>query len=185
MASQDTTDSVYLHTVTNNDQFQERCWLRFLIAAFAVTTEAITAPVTAVTAAGAATLTFAPATPASITGLVAINLTAPLVIPVGAKVASVTATTAVLDHNVIGAGVAIGDSISFAPAAHAERATFAGALFAKNVNLMMLANAVLADATNRANCLADKTLPGGNVTDAGIDTQVNAIFTGLAKVRNW
>jgi hypothetical protein len=184
MASQDTIDSVYIHTVTNNEQFQERCWLRFLIAAFGVTAEDKLATATAVTASGAATLTFL-ATPASITGLVAINLTNAAVIPVGAKVSSVTATTAVLDHNVIGAGVAIGDNISFAPAQHAERARLAGALFTKNVDLMMLANAVLSDATNRTNCLADKTLPGGNITDAGIDSQVTAIYTGLAKVRGW
>ncbi len=182
--SQDTTDSIYLYTVTNHPAFQQRCWLRFIIYAFGVSTEAMTGSVTAVAAAGSSTLTFS-ATPAAITGLVATNLTTANVIPVGAKVASVTATTAILDHNIIGPGVAIGDYFSFAPVSHDLRVRLAGTLFLNAVDLRLLANAILADATNRTNCLSDKTAPGGAITDSGIDTQVAAVFTGLAQARNW
>ncbi len=195
MASQDTTDAVYLYTVAANPQFQQRCWLRYLISAFGVTAEAITAPATAVAAAGTATLTFAPATPANIVGLFVRSLSlhnpvAPATallnpIQIGAKVASVTATTAVLDHNIIADGVAIGDVMEFAPAFHADRVRLAGAIFAKTVDMQMLASTILADATNRTNCLADKTAPGGNITDAGIDAQIALIFTGLSRMRAW
>src|SRR5258705_9994257 len=114
MPSQDTTDSFVLANIAINASFQDRCWLRFIVAAIAVTTEEITGSVSAATAAANGTLTFA-ATPASITGLFVVNLTSPATIPAATKVSSVTATTAVMDHNAIGAGVAIGDNISFAP----------------------------------------------------------------------
>ncbi len=184
MPSQDTIDFGYLHTVSTNDQFMERCWVRFLVAAFGVAGEAVRAPVTAITAAGAATLTFS-ATPASITGLFVTDLTSRVVIPVGTKIASVTATTAVMDRNAINDGVAEGDSISFAPAFHDERVRFAGALFSNTVSLLLLSNTVLAGATNRANCLADRSIPGGNITDAGIDAQITLTYTGLATSKTW
>lgn len=182
MSSQDTTDSLIIANVASNAAFQERCWLRFLIAAIAVANEEITSSVSAITAAGSGTLTFT-VTPASITGLVVHNLSTPAVIPAGTTVASVTATTALLDHNVIGAGVAIGDNISFAVAYHAQRMRFAGALFSRSVDLMLLANLVLANSTNRTNCLADRLNVGGNILDSDIDFQVNSIFTGVAVAR--
>jgi hypothetical protein len=54
------------------------------------------------------------------------------------------------------------DRITFAPPSHAQRSALAGALFGGTVNLKMLAMAVVANATIRAEVLANPSLPGGS-----------------------
>lgn len=113
MPSADTTNSYVLLHSADDPRFQERCYLRFINAAIAVTTEASTVT------------------------------------------------------------------------SHTQRLAFAGALFANTINRVMLAMLILANATNAANCLADATIPGGNILDSDIDFQVNSVFTGVATSRSW
>jgi hypothetical protein len=68
---------------------------------------------------------------------------------------------------------------------HAQRLAFAGALFANQVDTKMLAMAVLANTTNRSNCISDPTDNGGAVADSDVDFQINSVFTGIAVSRSW
>lgn len=68
---------------------------------------------------------------------------------------------------------------------HANRLAFAGALFANTVDAKMLCMAVLANTTNRTNCLAVPNSAGGNIIDSDIDFQVSSVFTGIAVSRAW
>lgn len=68
---------------------------------------------------------------------------------------------------------------------HVERLAFAGALFSGQVSLVLLAETIIANATNRTNCLANPQQVGGNILDSDIDFQVNSVFTGIAASRVW
>jgi hypothetical protein len=68
---------------------------------------------------------------------------------------------------------------------HVQRLAFAGTLFNNGISSMTLAMLVLANTTNRTNCLANPLLPGGNMLDSDIDFQINSIFTGIAVSRAW
>ncbi len=109
----DTTDNETIISSIDNPRFQERCRLRFLFAAIAVTTE-----LTTVTS-------------------------------------------------------------------HTQRLALAGTLFNNGISAATLAMLVLANATNRTNCLANPSLYGGNILDSDIDFQINSIFTGVAIARAW
>ena len=112
MASADTTASITLAALVNNPVFQERCYLRFIVAAIAVMNE------------GAVTN-------------------------------------------------------------HTQRAAFAGALFANTVSRAMLADTILANATNRTNALIADSAPGSAILDNDIDFQISGLFTGIATSRSW
>lgn len=68
---------------------------------------------------------------------------------------------------------------------HTQRLAFAGALFAGAVDLKMLAMLIIANTTNRTNCLAAPNISGGNIIDNDIDFQVNSAFTGVSISRTW
>lgn len=68
---------------------------------------------------------------------------------------------------------------------HTQRLAFAGALFAGTVDLKMLCMTILANTTNRTNCLAAPNQAGGNIVDSDIDFQVASVFTGIATARAW
>lgn len=180
----DTTDNQILNASYTNTGFQDRCRLRFINAAIAATTEVLPLTANGVTAAANNVLHFASTTGVTV-GAGVSDLFGAAIIPAGTIVESLTSTTVTLNNNVTGAGVASGDIINFAPVSHTQRLAFAGALFAGNVDLKMLAMAVLANTTNRTNCLAAPSSAGGNIVDSDIDFQVNSIFTGIAISRNW
>jgi hypothetical protein len=68
---------------------------------------------------------------------------------------------------------------------HAQRAAFAGALFANTVPRNMMAAAALANPTLAQECLANPQQVGGNIADNDLDFRINSIFTGLATSRSW
>lgn len=109
----DTSDNEILRQAYESDQFQQRCYLRYRVAAIAVSNES----------------------------------------------SSVTS--------------------------HTQRLALAGALFNGTVPGQMLAQVILASSINRLACLADPTFPGGQCTDANIDSQVTSTFTGIAISRSW
>lgn len=74
---------------------------------------------------------------------------------------------------------------STAEASHVQRVAFAGALFAGDVDPVMLTMSIISNPTIRTSVLADRTLPGGNVLDSDIDFQVGSVFTGIATARSW
>jgi hypothetical protein len=76
-------------------------------------------------------------------------------------------------------------SESPATANHVERLSFAGALFAGTISLVVLAESIIANANVRAACLANPQQVGGNVLDSDIDVQVASTFTGMAISRVW
>lgn len=180
----DTSDSAILNLTINDLGFQNRCRLRFIVAAIAITNEVLTLTTNGATAAANNTLHVA-ATTGVLQGMTPIDTFAPTVIPAATIVETTTATTVVLNANVTGAGVASGDVITFAPANHAAKLQLAGALFSGNVDPKMLALTVIANTTNRTNCLANPSVIGGNIIDSDIDFHVNSIFQGIAMSRGW
>lgn len=68
---------------------------------------------------------------------------------------------------------------------HTQRLAFAGALFANTVDVIILCMIILANTTNRTNCLAAPNSAGGNILDSDIDFQVNSVFTGMSISRTW
>jgi hypothetical protein len=185
MASADTTNDAIIERTVSNPDFQNRCYLRFLIAAIAATTETVTATVNAVTAAASPLLHFAAQPGTVVIGWSVADLTTPAAIPAGTTVLGPLAANITMSANAAGPGVGASDIITFAPPNHAQRLAFAGALFTNNIDRKMLADLVLANATNRTNCLADGTVAGGGILDSDIDFQVNSIFTGIAISRGW
>lgn len=183
MPSTDTTQDFLVLQSINDARFQDRCFYRFLAAAIAATTEAVQATTSALSTSGATTLSFA-AQPGIAIGWTAQSLTNPSSIPGGTLVKALGASIG-LSAPIGAAGVAVGDIIVFSPPSHAARLQFAGALFNKIIDRQMLAMLVLANATNRTNCLADTSVSGGNILDSDIDFQINSIFTGLATSRGW
>jgi hypothetical protein len=185
----DTTDNQILYNSYTNSGFQDRCRLRFLNAALAAENEVAALTTNAVTPAGAVlgtnnVLHFAATTGITV-GMTASDLFASAVVPAGSIVTAVTATSVTLNNFVTGAGVGSADTINFAPVGHVQRMAFAGALEAGTVDLQMLAMVVLANTTNRTNCLANPSVAGGNILDSDIDFQVNSILTGIAMSRSW
>lgn len=180
----DTTDNKTLAQSISSPDFQSRCRLRFIVAAISVVNEVVTATVNGTTAAGNATLHFA-ATPASIVGYGVADQTTPAAIGAGNTILSVTATTAVMAAPAITPGVGATDVVVLTPQSHTQRLAFAGALFNGTVSPSMLAEVILANATNHTNCLANPQQAGGNIVDSDIDFQINSIFTGMALSRAW
>lgn len=181
----DTTDNLVIAATINNPQFQDRCRLRFLSAAISVMNEVLSIATSAPTAAGGTVLHFASAAGAA-QGMGVSNLFTPNSIPVGTIVEGVTGTAVTLNNVVVGGtGVLTGDVIQIAAISHVQRAAFAGALFRGTVDLKMLAMVVLASTINRTDCLANPNVPGGNVTDANIDTQIATVLTGIATSSSW
>ena len=179
----DTSDNEVLRASYTSEQFQGRCRFRFINAAIAVGTEVLPLTATLAVPTGSV-LTFA-STTGVLVGMSASDLYGAAIIPAGTLVRAVTATTVTLTNAVAGGGLLLGDVINFAPVSHVQRLAFAGALFTGNVDLAMLAMAVLANATNRTNCLANPNIPGGNILDSDIDFQVNSVLTGIATSRGW
>ncbi len=70
-------------------------------------------------------------------------------------------------------------------ASHAERQKLCGALFARQVSGLFLAESILANTTNRANALSNQTAIGFAVLDSDIDFQIASIFTGIATSRGF
>ena len=68
---------------------------------------------------------------------------------------------------------------------HDKRLAFAGALFGGKVDLSMLCMTVLSASNIRTKCLADPSKAGGTILDSEIDTQIGAVFTGLAVSQSW
>jgi hypothetical protein len=180
----DTSDNKILAQSAASPDFQERCRLRFIIAAISVVNEVVVATVNGTTAAGNATLHFA-ATPSGIVGYGIADQTTPAAIGAGNTILSTTATTAVMAAAAITPGVGGTDVIVLTPQSHTQRLAFAGALFNGTVGVSMLAEAILANATNRTNCVANPQQAGGNIVDSDIDFQISSIFTGLALSRAW
>lgn len=180
MASSDTTQDFSVIACANDARFQDRCYLRWLNAAIAATTESVQAT-TSVASSATKTLTFASQPGSVAIGWSVTSLSNPSSIPASTFVVSLGAGMGI--NNTV--TVAAGDIIVFAPPNHTQRMQFAAALFANAISRQMLAMLVLANATNRTNCLADTTIPGGNILDSDIDFQINSILTGVATSRNW
>lgn len=182
----DTTDNIILATSIENSQFQDRCRFRFLLAAYSVMTEALQCTASTTSSPPSKTLSVS-----GVTGTVSQLMTVSDLfnvnaIPVGAVVTAVagssgTAGTITLNVALTGT-ISAGDIINLFPVNHVSRANFALALFKGTVDPRVLAMAILANPTNRANCLANSSVPGGNILDADMDTQITATFTGLAAV---
>lgn len=183
MASTDTTDDAVIERTVNAPDFQARCYRRFLAAAIAVMAETVQATTSAQSSSGATTLTFASQPAGVLVGWSAASLTNPAALPASALVKTVAAAVGISAPTT--AIVAAGDIILFSPPSHLARAQFAGALFNSIVSLRTLATLILANATNRTNCLADASVAGGAILDSDIDFQINSIFTGLATSRGW
>lgn len=182
----DTTDNLTLTATIEAPSFQQRVFLRFVNAAIAVTTEVLQLNVNATTASGNATLHFASAPSVNVNGYTVTDLTTPAAIPANTTILSGGNTTSpVMNQNAVSPGVGAADLLMFSPPSHTQRLTFAGSLFAENVPLNMLASAIVANATIRAEVLANPGIAGGNALDSDIDFQVNSIFTGLATSRTW
>jgi hypothetical protein len=182
----DTSDNVTLFNSIESPLFQDRCRLRFINAAIAVSTEEIQLFASGGVTNG--TVVPVPSTTGLVSGMTVANLTTPGNIGPNITIASVQAGVSVtLSGNVT---VTINDLLAFNPAGeshatHLKRLAFAGALFAGGVDLKMLTMAMLANATNRTNCLANASAPGGNILDNDLDFQVNSTFTGIANSRSW
>lgn len=184
MPSIDTTNNQILEQSIDDTRFQVRCYLRFLIAAIAITTETVQATTSALSASGATTLSFATQPGTVAVGWTLQSLTNPASIPGGTLIKSL-GTSIGLSAPIGAAGVAAGDIIVFSPPNHASRLQFAAALFSGSISRQTLAMLIMANATNRTNCLADTSVPGGNILDSDIDFHINSIFTGIATSRGW
>jgi hypothetical protein len=185
MASTDTINNEIIERTVNATAFQDRCYGRWLNAAISATTESVQATTNAATAAASNLLHFA-AQPGTVAiGWSVVDTTTPSVIPNGTTVLGPLAANITLSANVTGAGVGASDIITFAPPFHAQRVAFAAVLFNNAVNRQTLAMLIMANATNRGNCLSSPTTSGGDILDSDIDFQVNSIFTGIATSRNW
>jgi hypothetical protein len=119
---------------------------------------------------------------ASTTGIAVGNpvfdITTPAVIPAGATVLSLTATTVTISANVTGAGVAVGDSISFV-SGHVKRATFANNVTSGNFDLTGATFAVLGNTTISAEANIN-TQPDFGIPDSDIQFAVNSLWNLLA-----
>lgn len=178
----DSTDNLILSATIDSNQFQERCRLRFLNAAISVMSEVAQFTVGSTASPPSTTITLSGAT-GTITALMTVtNLSHPGTIAVGTVVDSVSGSlngTITLGAPVSGT-VSSGDILAIAPVSHAQRAAFAAALFKGAVDLKMLAMIVLANTTNRTNCLGNSSVLGGNILDSDMDFQINSVFTGIS-----
>jgi hypothetical protein len=172
--------------------FQERCRLRFINAAIAVSTEEITIFASGAVTAG--TVIPLPSTTGLAASMTIANLTTPANVGANITIASVQAGVSVTASGNV--TVAVNDQLVFNPsgtshATHLRRLSFAGALFAAAnsgngpVDFKMMAMVVLANATNRTNCLAAPNQVGGNILDSDMDFAINSAFTGISMARNW
>jgi len=184
------TDTQDEHTLVTQEidasEFQERVEGRFINSAIAVSTEEL--QIFASGAVTAGTVVPLPSTTGLVAGMTVVNLTAPASIGPNITIASVQAgVSATMSGNVT---VAVNDLLAFnssglSHATHLKRLAFAGALFARSVDLKMLVMLVIANATIRTEALANATVIGGNILDSDIDFQINSVFTGVANSRNW
>jgi hypothetical protein len=156
-------------------QFQSRVRYAMSVAAASVYSEAFVA--NGATASANAVLHFA-STTGIVAGMPVFDLTTAGVIPAGTTVLSLTATTVTISANVTGAGVAIGDSISFV-VGHAARATFAHAVTTGTFDLLGASFAVLGNSTIAAEAVY-ATQPDFAIPDADIQFAVNSLWPLLA-----
>lgn len=180
----DTTDNLIITASINDPGFQSRCRLRFINASIAITTEVLSVTTNGSSGSGVSILHMS-GTVGIVGGMTVTSLFSPTAIPTGTVVESIAAGTVTLNNNLIGGGIITGDTISFAPTGHASKLAFSSALFANNVDLKMLAMLILANTTNRNNCLANPGIYGGNILDNDMDFQINSVFPGVAASRNW
>jgi hypothetical protein len=161
--------------IAQSPTMQARVRLALSISAASVYAETFTA--SAATAAANAVLHFA-----STTGIAAGNpvfdLTTAGVIPSGATVLSTTATTVTISANVTGAGVAIGDSISFV-SGHVARAAFAHSITTGSFDLLGATFAVLGNTTISAEANIN-TQPDFGIPDSDVQFAVNSLWNLLA-----
>lgn len=183
----DFTDNITLRNSWDDSFFQERCRLRFINAAISILSEELTF-YASVAQAGGTTITFASAPTGVTAGMTAEDLTTVTAIPHFLTVSSIATNVVTMSGTVT--GLLANDQVVFniagmTHAVHVRRTAFAGALLAGNVELKMLAMVILANSTNRTNCLANPNQSGGNILDSDIDFTVNSNFTGIALSRNW
>lgn len=178
----DTTDNMVLEATIDNAPFQDRCRLRFINAAIAVMSEVLQFTVSATASPPSTTVAVTGNTGSILRGMTVADFFSPNAIPVATIVETVSGSangTLTLNAAITGT-ISAGDVLNIAPVSHVQRAAFAAALFKGTVDLRMLAMVILANTTNRTNCLANPSIPGGNILDNDIDFQVNSTFTGIA-----
>lgn len=156
-------------------QFQARVRYAMSVAAVSVYNETFTA--SAATAASSAVLHFA-STTGIVVGNPVFDLTTAGVIPAGATVLSLTATTVTISANVTGTGVLVGDSIAFI-SGHVPRAAYAHNVAIGNFDLIGAVFAVLSNSTIAAEAVVT-TQPDFAIPDSDIQFAVNSIWNLLA-----
>jgi hypothetical protein len=183
----DFADNLVLQTAVDSLAFQERCRLRFINAALSVMSEQISFYASAAQSSGT-TITFPSAPTGVVAGMQAHDVTNASAIPAFITVASVAGAVVTMSGTVT--GVAINDQIVFTPAGlqyttSLLRQRFAGAILTSGIDLKMLAMVILTNASNRTNCLANPSQPGGNIIDSDIDFTISSTFTGISSIGRW